>query len=455
MPRSGAEGRATPKALVIGEAGSGHSFLSEAVGPISIMNKGKAIPLLARTIFAKKIHENILSVSEAVDKGYMMVFGPDGVKMLQAKDVVLKGIPILSGGRDKKSRLFYFNFAPETSVKASVATAASDVEPKGIPSTLEGIPSTLEGLPSTLPANKKGISPLQLLPVVGNSSLVGGKWFDASRERRAKDKDASGPESWERVCDAIANLSQTYHELKTDFDVWHSRLAHINPRLALIAKPDLRDWPKKCHCDSCTKGKFHKHPHSGSRPAAKDLPWAPGEYVTCDLFGPLLRSMGGARYVAFYTDLKSRFLYVKALRYKSDNYQAMTEVFQDIKARSGNAMRFFKSDGDGIFIGEEAMAIYARFSIRHMQSAPGDSASNDIAERTIRTMAELTCTNLLHAGAPTNLWAEAMCLVAYVWNYIAVCPNPLLPGGYLSRTAILEGHGRKFNLRSGQNATGC
>ena len=30
-----AEGRATPKSLVIGEAGSGHSFLSEAVGPIS------------------------------------------------------------------------------------------------------------------------------------------------------------------------------------------------------------------------------------------------------------------------------------------------------------------------------------------------------------------------------------------------------------------------------------
>ena len=84
----------------------------------------------------------------------------------------------------------------------------------------------------------------------------------------------------------------------------------------------------------------------------------------------------------------------------------MREV-QDARARSGRPMRFFKTDGDGIFTGEEAEDIYEQFSIRHIQSAPGDSASNDLAERTIRTLAEMARPNLLHAGAPTNLWGEA------------------------------------------------
>jgi len=86
-------------------------------------------------------------------------------------------------------------------------------------------------------------------------------------------------------------------------------------------------------------------------------------------------------------------------------------------------MRFFKTDGDGIFTGTEACEIYERYGVRHIQSAPGDSASNDVAERTIRTFAELTRSNLLHASAPPNLWAEAMVMVAYVWNHIATTPN--------------------------------
>src|SRR5206468_4114499 len=115
-----------------------------------------------------------------------------------------------------------------------------------------------------------------------------------------------------------------------------------NPRLAIVAKPDLTHWPKKCHCDSCTRAKFHKHSHSGTRPTMSQMPWAPGEYITCDLFGPLLQSRGGAKYVAFYLDLKSKFVYAKPLKLKTDNYQ-------DCKARSGKSVRFFKTDGDGIF----------------------------------------------------------------------------------------------------------
>jgi hypothetical protein len=100
--------------------------------------------------------------------------------------------------------------------------------------------------------------------VIGvNNSVAGGKWFDECRLLKRKGEEGIAPPA-----DVQANLSRTYHEYKNDFEIWHPRLAHINPRMALIAKPDLKDWPRKAQCDDCTIGKFHRHPHSGKRPLA-------------------------------------------------------------------------------------------------------------------------------------------------------------------------------------------
>ena len=287
---------------------------------------------------------------------------------------------------------------------------------------------------------------MHLTPIAGVASSAAGKnWFEERHKTRANGYSPDPLLNFLSVSfDIKVNLSRTYHEYKSDFELWHPRLAHINPRLALLAKPDLKDWPRKSHCDDCVMGKFHKLPHSGKRPAAAELPWAPGEYFTGDLFGPLLSSVGGAKYAGIY--LESRFAYFKALKAKTDHYRAFVEIAVDSKGRSGHAMRFFKSDGDGIFTSAEAVELYERYSVRHIQSAPADSASNDIAERAIRTFAELTRACLLHANAPPNLWAEAMAMVVYVWNHIAVMPNSLSPGTYLSRTSILEGHTRKYDI---------
>lgn len=61
-----------------------------------------------------------------------------------------------------------------------------------------------------------------------------------------------------------------------------------------------------------------------------EVTWEPGAY----LFGPLLKSVGGAKYAAFYIDLRSRFVYVKELQQKTDHYDAFQAVVSDLKARS-------------------------------------------------------------------------------------------------------------------------
>ena len=90
------------------------------------------------------------------------------------------------------------------------------------------------------------LSPLLILPIVPSQEV----------RKASLDFTALVPYS---PSSAKVNMTRTYHEQKDDFGLWHPRMAHVNPRMALIAKPDLKNWLRKCHCDSCTLGKFHRH----------------------------------------------------------------------------------------------------------------------------------------------------------------------------------------------------
>ena len=390
-----AEGDPIPRSLVIGEAGRGHSFNSEAIGSVACNIDGKKLPLLTRTIFAKQIHENIMSVAEAVDKGFVMVFSKSGVYLYNPKCVMVKGEALISGGRDPKSRLFHFDLdapicniahADNTSVIHAFSLNAND---------------ECLGGNKAIPAK---LSPLSLVPAVGiSNSKVGDKWYERVHAARVTSTfDATMFDE-----DTRALLT---HEFKTDYDLWHPRLAHINQRLALLAKPDLKDYPKKCACKYCILGKFHKHSHSGKRPTETEINWLAGEYITCDLFGPLLRSTGD----------------------KTGSYN-----IPGCWARSGRPCRFFKTDGDGIFTGGEALRIYAEWKLRHIQSAPGDSASNDVQFGQWLNWLALICFTRRVFGERQYAW----------WRMSGIsllCA--LIPGDYLSRTSLLEGHTRKYDL---------
>src|SRR6185312_5661998 len=139
-----AKGKAIPKKHRIGEAGRGHSFTSEAEGPISFSVQGKPLPLFNRTIFAEQIGENIMSVSEAVDKGYAMLFRKEGVT-LYPKDVKVRGAAILSGKRDTVNNLFYIE----------------------LPDVASGAPANLTANLANLSSQacSSGVSPFKLIPV--------------------------------------------------------------------------------------------------------------------------------------------------------------------------------------------------------------------------------------------------------------------------------------------------
>ena len=298
--------------MTIGEAGQGHTFHSEYEGPIDIPGVEAGVPLLQRTIFASKIGENIMSVSEAVDNGYTVVFDRSGVKLFQK--VVISGEPALSGGRNPRSRLFYFNFKKiecKSVLVGPVTQLQTSVGPR--------------------------VAPLALISVKDVNKMISDLFHDERiRRMEGPKQNMEVPkQALIKLCDAEVRLAETYVDGITEEALWHGRMIHINPKMAKLANPALKKFPDKMECDHCILGKFHKHPHSGSRPTQGDFPWAPGEYLTGDMFGPVLRSEGGATYVDFYIDVKSRFVYANLLASKKDQYNSIEEVRADLRPRSG------------------------------------------------------------------------------------------------------------------------
>ena len=171
----------------IGEAGTGHSFTSQAEGCIPLRMRGKQLPLFTKTIYAEQVNENIMSVPEAVEKGYSVVFTRAGVRFYD-KQLEVKDEPIIIGARDPRNRLFYVNFAtpPKREAVASI-------------SSVEYICKQRELLRLPFPI-----------------------------------------EDQEPPAQVSVNLSKTYHEFKSEIEMWHPRMAHINTKLITRALPTLK-----------------------------------------------------------------------------------------------------------------------------------------------------------------------------------------------------------------------
>ena len=92
------------------------------------------------------------------------------------------------------------------------------------------------------------------------------------------------------------------------------------------------------------------------------------------------------------------------------------------------------------------MKSICKSSVRHLQSAPGDSASKHISERIGRTIVELTRTNLNHAGAPQNLLVEATSLVVFGLNNLSTYASYRSAGKMVSPVNLMESNDRNFDI---------
>jgi hypothetical protein len=128
-------------------------------------------------------------------------------------------------------------------------------------------------------------------------------------------------------------------------------------------------------------------------------------------------SIGGARYLAVWTDEWSRWVIVKPLKLKSDFLASFKVVLKEIKAL-GFKIKELRTDRGGEFVSKEVKDYCCEHEILHTFSGPYAPQQQGISERMNRFIAEMARAMLFRAGMTRDFWAEATNTAVYLINRI-------------------------------------
>ena len=235
-------------------------------------------------------------------------------------------------------------------------------------------------------------------------------------------------------------------------DDWHERLGHVSKdTLMKFGTNAIEDFDiKTCdhsnddnhQCEPCAYGKQHRAPFK-SVPKRRSKPL---ESVNSDLCESNVVSMGGGKIVLTFTDNATNYGRVMILPNK--NASTVLAAFKDYQAwaerQSGHKIKALHTDRGTEYMGEMIEYIKSQ-GIEHNPTAAYSPQSNGVAERMNRTLFDMACPMLDAAGAPVELWAEAILTACHIRNRLpSRSLNGMSPHEAWTGQKPRVGHIRKF-----------
>jgi len=174
-------------------------------------------------------------------------------------------------------------------------------------------------------------------------------------------------------------LCRTYSKLKGAAgrgQRFHCKFAHCSATTEQRTRSlKLSDY--RMFCDACAVGFGESHLHIAGRPLQRpgaprstreDKPKditardersgpKPGHSAVTDMFGPTVGTRGGGRYGMVLKDVAPGFRLGVVLPKKSFLKAPLKRMIVEFRARSGNAMRVLKADGDGSYVSDDFKAV--------------------------------------------------------------------------------------------------
>ena len=146
------------------------------------------------------------------------------------------------------------------------------------------------------------------------------------RERRGEIANECSP-STPSLDFVQANLAKSYHEYKTDYDLWHPAWLILIRSWHLWRSLISRTGRRNVTVTIVLWASFINTLTLGNAQPPLKWPGVPVNILPAMSLAPSFALRGG--YTAFYVDLKSRFVYAKVLRHKTDHYDAFVEIIHD------------------------------------------------------------------------------------------------------------------------------
>jgi hypothetical protein len=203
--------------------------------------------------------------------------------------------------------------------------------------------------------------------------------------------------------------------------LWHERMGHLNFKtLRFMVRNKLAAGLEKVPLPPadpiCMHCPFGKQTVASFPFKSNTVYTRRNELVVADTFGPMPNSMGNKRYMLVFLDVFSRYTTPFFLKERSESPECFKQYHSFVERQNGEKLKVIRTDNAKEFTGGE-FAKYCRDNgIKHETTAPHSSASNGIAERSLRTIQEGGLT-LLHAGnLRMGFWPEAFATLVFVRN---------------------------------------
>jgi transposase InsO family protein len=187
---------------------------------------------------------------------------------------------------------------------------------------------------------------------------------------------------------------------------WHNRLGHLNiqaTKQLLISKkiPFNDDFSD---CKTCLEMKSTRVSFptiSGSRSSRV------GELLHMDLAIIGEPGLNDEKYFLLIIDDYSRFSLFYALKAKSNCYNVIKFLIQQIYNKTGRFPAKIRSDNGGEFIDDRLVTLYQDHGITRQTSCAYTPMKNGVAERNIQTVTNSGNCNLKLSGFPHEYWPLA------------------------------------------------
>ncbi len=222
----------------------------------------------------------------------------------------------------------------------------------------------------------------------------------------------------EEACECVYLGSTTPTENMT---LYHRRLGHRNRRsiheaitnnLITGLDPKVKN-PKSGVCPSCARAKLtkrsFKHTVTTSRPKVLTPKVKRLRKLVTDIKGPFsVAGRNEERYIMIFTCADTKFRITKALKYKSDAIEAVKAVMDIDLASEEVTVSEYHSDGAPELISRDIVQFLAKRGTRLTYSPAYTPEKNGLAERSNRTIWEMTAAMLDDSGRPADFWPEAV-----------------------------------------------
>ena len=209
----------------------------------------------------------------------------------------------------------------------------------------------------------------------------------------------------------VSSVSSTPHTLRE----WHTLMGHCNQDDLLRLEDSVKGMKitdkQKFFCTTCPQGKMtnirNRTPESR---ATRKL-----QLVYCDVIGPIEpTSLGGYRYGMSFVDSYTGLIQVYLMKKKSHVIHSLSRYIAEVapygkieRLRCDNALEFKSKEFEKILLDNKIKQEFCAPYLPHL---------NAVAERSHRTIMDMTRCLLIQSGLHKSLWSFALKTAVYTRN---------------------------------------